>query len=208
MVLYSVLFDTPREREVRQENEALSQDYEILTQKYERIDTVLKELKDIDENIYRTIFETEPLGGHTTGEKSVDYTYLLKLSNRVIVDSTARELNYTMERISHESTEYQNLISNAGHRNELLMSIPAIQPIENEDLTRLASGFGYRMHPIYKIEKFHEGIDFTAPTGTDVFAAGDGMVDDIDRSGRGHGNSIVIDHGFGYKTSYSHLDSY
>ncbi|HYW96691.1 MAG TPA: M23 family metallopeptidase [Bacteroidales bacterium] len=206
VVLYSLLFDTPREREVRQENVALTQDYMILKQKYERVDTVLKELKDIDENIYRTIFETEPLGGHTTDAGTRDFSYLLELSTQSIVDSTAMELNGTMHVINRQSIEYQNLISNAGHRKSMLSSIPGIQPLENRDLTRLASGYGYRMHPIYKIEKFHEGIDFTAPTGTEVFATGNGKVADIDRTGRGHGNAVVIDHGYGYKTSYSHLD--
>ncbi len=207
IVMYSLLFDTPREREVRQENEALSKDYQVLSEKYERVDTVLNELKAIDENIYRTIFETEPLGGHTTSDAGAsDFSSLLKLSNPTIVDSTATGLDRTMNKITHETSEFQNLMAYAGRRNEMLSCLPAIQPIKNEDLTRLASGFGYRMHPIYKIEKFHEGIDFTAPTGTEVFASGGGTIANIDRSARGSGNTVVIDHGFGYKTSYSHLD--
>ncbi len=207
VVIYSIIFDTPREREERQEYKALTQDYAILNEKYNRIDTVMQDLKNIDENIYRTIFETEPLGGHTTTDvRSADFAYLLGMTDLAIVDSTAIELKEAMNLISKQSPDYQNLIANAGHRKEMLPCIPAIQPIENKDLTRLASGFGYRMHPIYKIEKFHEGIDFTAPTGTDVFATGDGVIADIDRSARGYGNMVSIDHGFGYKTSYSHLD--
>ncbi len=205
--LFSLIFDTPREREERQEFEALSQDYAILSEKYGNVDTVLKELKSIDENIYRTIFEAEPLGGLTSaGSRPADYTYLLEKSNRDIIENTNIEVNHKMQVINTQSAEYLNLMTNAGRRNEMLSNIPAIQPVHNEDLTRLASGFGYRMHPFYKIEKFHEGIDFTAPTGTEVYAAGDGTVADIDRSGRGYGNIVIIDHGFGYKTSYSHLD--
>ena len=99
LILYSFLFDTPREREVRQENEALSQDYEILYEKYERIDTVLQELKNIDENIYRTIFETEPMGGHTSREMVEDFTALVRMPVRTIVDSTASELFSTIGKI-------------------------------------------------------------------------------------------------------------
>ena len=209
IVVFSLFFDTPRERELRQENEALLQDYEILSKKYNRIDTLLTELKDIDENIYRTIFETEPVDERDgIGEKSGGPDGLLKLSNRRIVESITSDLKETMSQINRESVEYQHLLSYASKRSEMLSCIPAIQPIKNPDLTRFASGYGYRMHPIYKIEKMHEGTDFTAPTGTEVFATGDGVVIDLDRTARGHGNTVLIDHGFGYKSSYSHLEKF
>ncbi len=209
IVLFSLVFDTPRERELRQENEALLQDYEILSRKYDRVDTVLHELREIDENIYRTIFETEPVNELSgNGAMAENSDVLLQQTNRLIVAKTANALNEAMHRITSESVEYQHLLSYAGNRSEMLSCIPAIQPIKDPDLTRLASGFGYRMHPIYKIEKMHEGIDFTAPTGTEVYASGDGVVADLDRTARGHGNTVIIDHGYGYRSIYSHLEKF
>jgi murein DD-endopeptidase MepM/ murein hydrolase activator NlpD len=97
----------------------------------------------------------------------------------------------------------------AKNKEEMLASIPAIMPISNKDLTRTASGFGWRIHPIYKIRKFHEGMDFTAPVGTEVYATGDGVVIDVRSSYRqGYGKRVLIDHGYGYITRYAHLDEF
>jgi hypothetical protein len=209
VVAYSMVFDTPREREIRQENLALAQDYELLVQKYEQIDTVLKELRGIDENIYKTIFETDPVGGSTTGsERLLNYEELLKLSNELIVDSTYEKLEQLLSGVSSGSTVYKQLELSLSRKAEMLECIPAIQPISNPDLNRLASGFGERMHPYYKIMKFHSGMDFTAPVGTPVFATGKGIVETLDKTSRGRGNTIVINHDFGYKTVYSFLDAF
>lgn len=209
ILMYSLFFDTPRERELREENSSLSRDHELLSQKYEeQVDTVLRELIQIDENIYRAIFETEPL--NSPAEKSIirDYSHLFNLMSKVIVDSTANELNDLIRDVRLNSLEYINLERNINLKQEMLAIIPGIQPIRNEDLTRLASGFGERMHPYYKIVKFHSGIDFTAPTGTEVYATGGGTIEEIDRTRRGKGNTVILDHGFGYKTVYSHLDDF
>lgn len=208
VVGYSLLFDTPREREIRQENRALAQDYEILSQKYQKIDTVLNELRNIDENIYKTIFETEPVGGTTQEIDLRNYELILQLTNEQIVDSTNRRSFELQQAVSYMSAEYRHLENNLAYKADMLTRIPAIQPISNPDLTRLASGFGQRMHPIYKILKFHAGIDFTAPVGTPVYATGDAVVELTDRSSRGQGNTIVLDHGFGYKSVYSSLDGF
>jgi murein DD-endopeptidase MepM/ murein hydrolase activator NlpD len=107
-----------------------------------------------------------------------------------------------------QSKSYDELVKMALSKEKMLASIPAIQPISNKDLTRTASGWGYRIHPIYKIRKFHYGIDFTAPTGTDVYATGDGTVEKIEQSQRGYGNCVIIDHGYGMKTIYAHLHGF
>lgn len=107
-----------------------------------------------------------------------------------------------------QSRSFDELISLASEKEEMLRSIPAIMPISNKDLTRTASGWGYRIHPIYKIRRFHYGMDFTAPTGTEVYSTGDGTIAGIKSSKRGLGNHIIIDHGFGYQTVYAHLDRF
>ncbi|MCB8995471.1 MAG: M23 family metallopeptidase [Bacteroidales bacterium] len=208
-ILYAIFFDTPRESQARQENEALLQDYQFLSKKYNRVDTVLKEVRSIDENLYRTIFETEPVfrKGLDENEELNELFQYLSMTNNELVSLSHKELENIHENISLQEQEYRHLMSYSGEKSELLTSLPAIQPIRNKDLTRTASGFGYRIHPIYKIKKMHPGMDFTAPTGTEVFATGDGTVELVEMSKRGNGNTIVLDHGSGYKTSYMHLDA-
>lgn len=209
IVLYSLLFDTPRERELRQENIALSEDYKFLTRKYAHVDTVLKELQSIDQDIYRTIFETEPVSDSQTKRSSLeDFLKLIEYDNKTIVSNTKLSLDEVFSAVRLKEREYAYLKQNTNRKNELLISIPAIQPIYNPDLSRLASGYGNRMHPFYKIEKFHEGVDFTAPTGTEVYATADGSVKELNRTRRGKGHTIVLDHGNGYETLYSHLDGF
>jgi len=103
---------------------------------------------------------------------------------------------------------FDELKTLANEKEEMLRCIPAIMPISNKDLKRTASGFGLRIHPIYKIIKFHAGMDFTAPSGTDVYATGNGVISAVLSSRRGLGNHIIIDHGFGYSSVYAHLDSF
>jgi murein DD-endopeptidase MepM/ murein hydrolase activator NlpD len=207
--LYSLVFDTPRERQLRQENRSLYQDLSKLNERYQRIDTVMRELSYIDKNIYKTIFETEPVDLTDSARTSrLELLKLLSEDNETIVNVSVKNINKVLEGIKEYSGAYIQLRQNALELGDNLQNIPAIQPIENADLTRLASGFGSRMHPFYKIIKFHSGMDFTAPTGTEVYATANGTVIEITNTGRGHGNTIIIDHGNGYKTIYSHLNKF
>jgi len=209
-ILYASLFDTPSERKAKQEYKALSEYYEILNRKFIKIDTVLKEVRKIDENLYRTIFETEPAfvkGKSDEGDINA-YFELIEVENEELVSSTAHKLVSIMGKVDIQSPEYINLINYSGNRKEMLVNLPAIQPIRNKDLTRLAAGFGVKMHPNYKIRKFHSGMDFIAPTGTEVYATGGGVVQELRKTGRGYGNTILINHGYGYKTVYSYLDKF
>ncbi|MEA3463390.1 MAG: M23 family metallopeptidase [Bacteroidota bacterium] len=204
-VVYSLFFDTPRERQIRRENEMLLEQYEALSERKQMVDTVMQEVERIDRDIYRVIFETEPV---PTDEDHAGLTYqkLLKTSDEEIVTSSARKLDSMIRHINRTQSVYDMLMIKGENRHEMLPAIPAIQPIENRDLTLIASGFGHRIHPIYKIPKMHNGIDFSAPVGTPVYATGDGLVQIVTRSERGLGNQIVIDHGFGYTTFYASLD--
>jgi murein DD-endopeptidase MepM/ murein hydrolase activator NlpD len=206
-IVFIVLFDSPKERMVRTENEELKRQYQLLQERKATVDTVFEEINRTDENIFRLIFETEPTQSNAADFEFTTYSELKNLSDAAIVSSTAKRLDSLLSKTRDESLDYDILRIRSEDKAEMLPFVPSIQPIENEDLTRTASGFGYRMHPIYKIRKFHEGIDYTAPVGIPVYATGNGVVESAVRSRRGSGNKIVINHGYGLKSGYAHLNS-
>jgi len=205
-VVYSLFFDTPRERQIRRENEILLEEYETLSERKKMVDTVMQEVEQIDRDIYRVIFETEPLQDDMSQSSGLTYQKLLLTGDEVIVHNSARKLDSLIRHNNRTESLYDMLMIKGTNHLEMLPAIPAIQPIENRDLTLIASGFGHRIHPIYKIPKMHKGIDFSAPVGTPVYATGDGVVKTVIRSERGLGNQIIIDHGFGYTTLYASMD--
>ncbi|MDX2432472.1 MAG: M23 family metallopeptidase [Bacteroides sp.] len=205
-VVYSLFFDTPRERQIRRENEILQEQYQALSERKSRVDTVMQEIQRIDRDIYRVIFETEPVEAEEFPRSGMTYQNLLRSSNKDVVYYTARKSDSLMKHSSESALLYDLLLIKSDKRMEMLPAIPGIQPISNPDLSLIASGFGHRIHPIYKIMKMHSGIDFSAPVGTPVMATGNGTVEKVTRSARGLGNRILIDHGFGYKTLYACMD--
>jgi murein DD-endopeptidase MepM/ murein hydrolase activator NlpD len=205
-VVYSLFFDTPRERQIRRENELLLEQYKALHERKSRVDTIMQEIQQIDRDIYRVIFETEPVKPGVIQRPDLTYQNLLNTPSEEIVYYTARRTDSMVSRDAATAALYDVLMIKGENRAEILRAIPAIQPIENEDLTLIASGYGYRIHPIYKILKMHTGIDFSAPVGTPVMATAEGRVENVIRSGRGLGNRILIDHGYGYKTLYACMD--
>lgn len=205
-VIYSLFFDTPKERQIRRENEMLQEQYDALMKRKQMVDTVMQEVERIDRDIYRVIFETEPVHSQLDHSSGITYQHLLQVSDEEIVHMLGRKLDSMMTQVEGTEPVYEMLMIKGESRLEMLPAIPAIQPIENRDLTLIASGFGHRMHPIYKIPKMHNGIDFSAPVGTPVRATGNGVVQSVTRSARGLGNQIVIDHGFGYTTLYACMD--
>lgn len=205
-VVYSLFFDTPRERQIRRENELLLEQYELLSERKSVVDTVMHEVQRIDKDIYRVIFETEPMETGSGPTNELTFQNLLKTSDEEIVTAAAHKLDSMISHDEVTASMYDVLMIKGENRSEMLPAIPAIQPIENRDLTLIASGWGHRIHPIYKIRKMHTGIDFSAPVGTPIYATGDGVVEVSTRSGRGLGNRIVIDHGYGYKTLYACMD--
>jgi murein DD-endopeptidase MepM/ murein hydrolase activator NlpD len=130
------------------------------------------------------------------------------LANSEIVVATTERLDRLTKKLVVQSRSFDEVITLAKNKEAMLASIPAIQPVSNEKLTRVASGFNWRIHPIYKVRHFHTGIDFTAPRGTEIYATGDGVVEDVTSKGRGYGNHIIIDHGFGYQTLYAHMSKF
>lgn len=214
-VIYSAIFysffDSPKEKGLKRQISELKSNYDIVQEDCKRMETVLADLQERDDNIYRTIFETEPIHSSIreagVGGTNV-YRDLEGMENSEIVISTKKQLDKIMKKIYVQSVSYDEVIKLAKNKETMLACIPAVQPISNKDLTRTASGWGWRIHPIYKIRKFHEGMDFTAPTGTDIYATGDGVVIETASSHRGYGNNVTIDHGYGYKTLYAHMDKF
>lgn len=208
-LILALFIDSPKEKALKREIQQLSIQYEIMNRDMENVEKILEHLEKTDENLYRTIFEAEPIPASQRegGIGGVNrYKELEGYDNSGIVVETAKRYDRIRKKIAVQSESFDELIGLAKEKEEMLGCIPAIQPISNKDLTRTASGWGLRIHPIYKIVKFHNGMDFTAPIGTDVYATGNGVVEDVIQSKRGYGNHIIINHGFGYKTIYAHLD--
>ncbi|HYX09111.1 MAG TPA: M23 family metallopeptidase [Bacteroidales bacterium] len=210
-VIFLSVFDSPKEKALRRENNEMTLQYQILNKRFDQVSFVLKDMQQRDDNIYRTIFEAEPIPNsiRKAGFGGVNrYADLEGYNNSNLVIETTKKLDIITKEVYVQSKSYDELIKLAMNKEEMLASIPAIQPISNKNLRRVASGWGYRIHPIYKVKKFHYGMDFTAPVGTEIYATGDGVIYVEKSSKRGYGNEIIIDHGFGYKTLYGHMSKF
>ena len=210
-VFFIVFFDTPKEKGLMRENQQLTTQYEILNNRFDLVDKTLEDLQERDDNIYRVIFEAEPIppSVRSAGFGGTNrYVDLQGFKNSDLVTETARRLDKITKQLYVQSKSYDEVIEMAENKEEMVASVPAIMPISNKDLRRTASGWGWRIHPIYKIRKFHYGMDFTAPTGTEIYATGDGVVEVVEVSLRGYGKRIIINHGFGHKSLYAHLNGF
>ena len=206
-VAYSI-FDSPEEKMLKRELEQYSLQYQVLNDRMQIITDVLKDLQDRDDNIYRVIFESEPIpsGIRKAGYGGAHrYDQLEGYKNSEIMVSTTRKLDEVMRQLYVQSVSFDQVYELARNKEKMLASIPAIQPIHNIDLRRIGSYFGVRTDPFYKVKKFHYGVDFSASIGTEIYATGNGKVVEVNNSARGYGNTIVIDHGYSYQTQYSHL---
>ena len=210
-VIFASFFDSPKEKALKREVQQMTIQYDLIHREMTNVESVLEDLQKTDDNLYRTIFEAEPIpttlrDGGIGGVNR--YEALEGYNNSNLVIETANRLDKIRKKVYIQSKSFDDLIKLALNKEEMLKSIPAIIPISNRDLTRTASGFGWRIHPIYKISKFHYGMDFTAPFGTDIYASGNGTVVAILSAQRGLGKHIIIDHGFGYTSIYAHLSNF
>lgn len=205
-VAYSY-FPSPRELMLHRENKQYELQFEILNERVEQLSNVVATLEERDDNIYRVIFESEPvakekrlagIGGSNRYEDLEGY------ANTKLVMETSKKIDVLSRRLFIQSKSFDEIMKLAKGKEKMLASIPAIQPVTNKDLTRLASGFGVRIHPVYKTYRMHTGVDFTAPVGTPIYATGDGKVSNPTDGMSGYGKVIVINHGFGYQTVYAH----
>ena len=214
VVIFLKFYETPKMKALQRENQRILTQYELMSKDLDNIDQVLQEIQQRDDNIYRVIFETDPIP--TTIRKAGfggvnKYSKLEDLKNSELIIGTAKKLDVISKEAYIQSKSYDEVMHLAKNKEKMLACVPAVMPISNKDLTRTASGFSYRIHPIYKIRKFHYGMDFTSPTGTEVYATGDGKVIEVKGSKRsrvGFGMVIKIDHGYGYVTVYAHLSKF
>ena len=197
---------TPKERMQAREIEFLQLQYDIINDKINNIDMLLGEMQDRDDNIYRMIFEAEPIptsvrrAGYGGSNETLD-----GYANSDIVRETAKKIDIVESQIYVQSRSFDDVYSMAKNKAQMLSCIPAIMPVKDVDIYRISSSFGHRTDPFYKIQKFHSGMDFSAPIGTKIYCTGDGVVDKVVSGNNGYGNFILIDHGYGYKTRYAHL---
>ena len=212
MVLIAYQFvDSPEEKRLNRELNFTQMQYGLMSEQLDQITEVLADLQERDDNIYRVIFEADPIPNsiREAGFGGANrYKNLEGYGNSELVSKTAEKLDVITKQLYVQSRSFDDVIEMARSKSEMLAHIPAIQPVANKDLKRIASGFGYRIHPIYKVPKMHAGIDFTAATGTPIYATGDGKVlAKRKRGGSGYGKYVVIDHGYGYESLYAHMSS-
>ncbi len=202
--------ETPRDKIQGREIEAMKLNYSILSKEIDQLNEVMTALEDRDDNLYRAYFNSSPipLEKRTEGISKKRYKELEGFNNSDLVINTTLKVDALKKRLAVQSKSLDQILALAKAKDKLLSAIPAIQPVKNEDLKRMASGFGYRSDPFTKVRKMHQGMDFTAATGTPIYATGDGVVKNADNSLSGYGNHIQIAHGFGYLTLYGHLSRY
>ncbi|MCT7904237.1 Stage II sporulation protein Q [Candidatus Ornithobacterium hominis] len=194
--------------QLEHELEEMELQYAVLNKKFKKTQEVLDNLEERDEFIYRSFFELEPISkdARKAGFGGIDrYEKFSRLQNAELIKETSKSLDILSKRLIIQSKSLDEIIESAKKKDEMFRHLPAIQPIANKDLKKIASGFGMRLHPILKIGKLHAGIDFSAPTGTPVYATGDATVAQAENMG-GFGNVVVLNHGYGYKTLYAHLN--
>ena len=199
------------QKEAAKENQSLRQEISSFNKDLSLILEVLGDIQLRDDNIYRAIYETDPYPDYKrqlgTGGNSMKYKKYENMEYGDLVIEISKKIELIEKKLASQSKSFDEVFDLTKEKQKMIKSIPSIQPVSNRDLTRIASGFGLRMHPIYKIIKMHKGMDFTAPIGTEIYATGDGIVEKVGWAG-GYGRTIMINHGFGYKTRYAHCSKY
>lgn len=209
IIISKKVLPSPAEKKQNREIEALTIQYELLQKKMVVLEEVLADMEERDDNIYRAVFEAEPLpktirnAGFGGSNK---YSEFDKYDNGGLIASASERLDRIAKKMYIQTKSFDEVVKLAKSKEQLINSIPAIMPINKKDLSHaVTSGFGWRTHPIYKTPEFHPGMDFTAMQGTPIYATGDGFIERADNTAQGYGNHVVINHGFGYQTLYAHM---
>jgi murein DD-endopeptidase MepM/ murein hydrolase activator NlpD len=211
ILLNTPYFETPKNKKQAREIENLKLRYAILNKKMDEVEVVTNFIEKRDNNLYRVYFNASPIPEEErkSGFKNANlYKDLEGYDNSQLVTNTTKRIDVLRKELAIQSKSLDDILKMANAKDKLLAAIPAIQPVRNENLKSMVSGFGYRTDPFTKARKMHEGMDFTAKTGTPIYATGDGVVAKADNTASGFGNHIVIRHGFGYETLYAHLSRY
>jgi len=211
LVLAYTFFESPKEKILQRELAQYELQFDILSDRIEQLEVVAQDLAERDDDIYRVIFEAEPVGPKVRqgGIGGTDrYARLEGYKNSELIIETTREVDKLANKLYIQSKSFDEVFEMAKNKEKMLAALPAIQPVSNQNLKRISSYYGHRTDPFYKVRKFHEGIDFSAPTGTPIYSPGDGVVKTVKNSHRGYGNRLVIDHGYNYQTVYAHLHDF
>ncbi len=207
-ILLFTFIKSPKEKAQARELEYMKLKYEILNDRLDDLEALMTDMEQRDNNLYRMMFEADPIPSQVrrSGFSDADrYADLYGYMNSDLVVSAARKMDVIASQLYNQSVSYDSLFVMARNKSDMLAHIPAIFPLKETEVKYISSYFGYRPDPIYKIEKFHSGMDFSANLGTEAYATGDGVVYDVERNEWGYGNMVILDHGYGYKTRYAHL---
>jgi len=200
---------SPEEKQLIDEKRNMQAQYKVMQRQFEEVQAVLSDLQERDDNLYRVVFQAEPIPLSVRKGTSANtdyYQQLLDMTNSEVVVSTTKKLNELRKQLYIQSKSYDDLVVLAKNKEATLQCLPAIQPVLNKNLTRMASGYGWRIDPVYHSRRFHAGMDFTAPIGTDIYATANGTVQSAGWQ-QGYGNCVQINHGFGYVTLYGHMSA-
>jgi murein DD-endopeptidase MepM/ murein hydrolase activator NlpD len=200
--------ESPKEILLRQENEGLKDNYTVLQKRADDLQKQMQELENRDNKVYRAIFEATPIPDSARlkeMQKSKEIELVQGMSESELVKSLTGQLNTLSLQVAYQNKSYNDIDGMIKDKQKLLAAIPAIQPVSNKDLRHIASGYGYRVDPVYKITKFHAGLDFAATQGTPIYATADGNVKEASYDAGGFGNHVVINHGYSYETLYGHM---
>lgn len=204
---FSIFFDTPVEYEMKHSTDRLRSEYEGLTQRYDSLQRVLDNLRERDRSVFRILFESDPydFDAEYEQQQSVTYEKIVDRSTRRLKRELRDRMSDMEQQLARLNASYLALQERIDSTGRNCDRIPSIQPVINKQLTLLTASYGMRIHPFYKTLQSHQGVDYTIPEGSRVFATADGVVRDVANRNSTHGLTVVIDHGNGYETSYSHL---
>lgn len=206
--LYDRFFPKPTDMEAKRRYELMRDNYKILNTKLRSVQGELATLERRDNEVYRSIFEQNPVPDSARAkliEKQKELEKVNVMNDEALGKDIAAQLNNMDARIAYQFTSYTAIEKLIQNQDAKLASIPAIQPLSNKDLDRIASGYGMRIDPVYGTPKMHKGLDFTASQGTPIYATGDGMIRQAAFNEGGYGNFVIVNHGYGYETLYGHM---
>lgn len=201
------LIDLPKEKILREKNRALEEQIQILDDRFDDAIKIMNRLAERDNNLYRAIMQIDPLtpaSRYAGIDNTPDSVLYNVLSDKQLVNSVTAKINLLERQVVAQSMSFDQIANAIANNKDRLAHIPSIQPVSERDMTRMASGYGWRKDPVYGSTKHHDGMDFSSPTGTPVYATGDGTVAAAGWNGA-YGNSIDISHGYNYTTRYAHL---
>lgn len=213
LFIYSSYFESPRELLLRNELKELEFYYKNLSTKVQEMNSIVAEIEQRDDNIYRSVLGAEPIdasvrNGGTGGADRYAEIRNKKIANKDMILTLSQSVDKLRHKLYIESRSQDELVQLARDKENLYAAIPAIRPLKGNDIERLSSGFGMRIHPVYKVKKMHQGMDFASSIGTPIYATADGTVQKVDFSFSGYGKMVEINHGFGYMTRYAHMHGF